>query len=440
MCRRIKNTLYKHMTEIIMLLLLVLLNAFFAMTEIAYVSLNDAKIDMMAKSGDKKAIKIKKLLDMPSKFLATIQIGITLAGFLSSAFAADTFADKIAPALTPLLGSSARSISIVLITIILSFISLIFGELVPKRIGMKYHEKIAFATAGIIRTISIILAPFVKLLTGTTNLVSKLFGVTENDEEVVTEEEIRMMVDAGEEKGAIEEEEKEMINNVFEFNDIVVSEIMVPRNDLVAVDLNLTIGELFDELGNDRTTSRIPLYEDDLDNIKGILHIKDVLNKPKETKLKDLMREAYYVPETKKINELFDEFKRQKIQMAIVIDEYGGTAGIVTMEDVLEEIVGDIYDEYDEVENLYEVINENTYIFDAGIPIYDLSKILEIDIEEGDYDTLSGYILENLGRLPKEGEHPIIKTDKFIMQVEEVKDNRILTVKVEKIVVEENLE
>ena len=433
MYKRIKNTLYKNMIQVLMLLLLVLLNAFFAMTEIAYVSLSDAKIDIMAKSGNKKAIKIKKLLDMPSKFLATIQIGITLAGFLSSAFAADTFADQLAPLFAPILGRSARSVSIILVTIILSFISLIFGELVPKRIGMKHHERIAFATVGIIREISIILAPFVKLLTATTNLVSKIFGVSENDEEVVTEEEIRMMVDAGEEKGAIEEEEKEMINNVFEFNDIVVSEIMVPRNDLVAVDLNLTVEELFEELGNDRTTSRIPLYEEDLDNIKGILHIKDVLNKPKETKLKDLMREAYYIPESKKINELFNEFKRQKIQMAIVIDEYGGTAGIVTMEDVLEELVGDIYDEYDEVENLYEVINENTYLFDAGIPIYDLSKILEIDIEEGDYDTLSGYILENLGRLPKVGEHPVIKTDKFIMQVEEVKDNRILTVKVEKI-------
>lgn len=421
------------MVEIFMLLLLILLNAFFAMTEIAYVSLNDAKIDMMAKSGDKKAIKIKKLLDMPSRFLATIQIGITLAGFLSSAFAADTFADKIAPILTPVLGTSARSVAIILVTIILSFISLILGELVPKRIGMKFHEKIAFSTVGIIRAISILLAPFVKLLTGTTNLVSKMFGVSENDEEVVTEEEIRMMVDAGEEKGAIEEEEKEMINNVFEFNDIVVSEIMVPRNDLLAVDLNLTIEELFEELGNDRTTSRIPLYEEDLDNIKGILHIKDVLNKPKETKLKDLMREAYYVPETKKINELFDEFKRHKIQMAIVIDEYGGTAGIVTMEDVLEELVGDIYDEYDEMESLYEQIDENTFLFDAGITIYDLSKILETDIEEGDYDTLSGYILENLGRLPKVGEHPVIQTEKLKLKVEDFKDNRILTVRIEKL-------
>ena len=421
------------MTEIIMLICLVLLNAFFAMTEIAFVSLNDAKIDMLAKTGDKKAQKIKKLMDMPSKFLATIQIGITFAGFLSSAFAADTFADDIAPLLVPVLGASARNFSIVLVTIILSFFSLIIGELVPKRIGMKYHEKIAFATVGVIRVISIILAPFVKFLTLMTNLVSKIFGVTESDEGTVTEEEIRMMVDAGEEKGAIEEEEKEMINNVFEFNDIVVSEIMVPRNDLIAVDLNLTIEQFFEEIGNDRTNSRIPLYEEDLDNIKGILHIKDVLNKPRDTKLKDLMREAYYVPETKKINELFDEFKRMKIQMAIVIDEYGGTAGIVTMEDMLEEIVGDIYDEYDEVENLYEKIDENSYIFDAGISIYDLSKILEIDIEEGDYDTLSGYILELLGRLPKENEHPVITTDRLKMQVEDFKDKRILTVKVEKI-------
>ena len=421
------------MSEIIMLFCLILLNAFFAMTEIAFVSLNDAKIDLLAKSGDKKAQKIKKLLDVPSKFLATIQIGVTLAGFLSSAFAAESFADDLAPLLTPLLGSSAKNIAIILVTILLSFFTLIFGELVPKRIGMKNHEKIAFATVGIIRAISIILAPFVKILTFATNAVSKLFGVTESDEEIVTEEEIRMMVDAGEEKGAIEEEEKEMINNVFEFNDISVSAIMTPRNDIFALDLNITVSELFDELENDRTYSRIPVYDEDPDDIKGILYVKDVLNKPKDTKIADLIREPFYVPETMKINELFDELKLQKIQIAIVVDEYGGTAGLVTMEDVLEEIVGDIFDEYDEIENLYEAIDENTYIFDAGITIYDLSKALDIDIEEGDYDTLSGYFLELLGRMPKENEHPTVTTDKLEMTVEEFKDNRILTVKIHKL-------
>ncbi len=421
------------MSEIIMLFCLILLNSFFAMTEIAFVSLNDAKMDLLAKSGDKKAQKIKKLLDVPSKFLATIQIGVTLAGFLSSAFAAESFADDLAPLLTPLLGSSAKNIAIILVTILLSFFTLIFGELVPKRIGMKNHEKIAFATVGIIRAISIILAPFVKILTFTTNAVSKLFGVTESDEEIVTEEEIRMMVDAGEEKGAIEEEEKEMINNVFEFNDISVSAIMTPRNDIFALDLNITVSELFDELENDRTYSRIPVYDEDPDDIKGILYVKDVLNKPKDTKIADLIREPFYVPETMKINELFNELKLQKIQIAIVVDEYGGTAGLVTMEDVLEEIVGDIFDEYDEIENLYEAIDENTYIFDAGITIYDLSKVLDIDIEEGDYDTLSGYFLELLGRMPKENEHPTVTTDKLEMTVEEFKDNRILTVKIHKL-------
>lgn len=421
------------MSEIIMLFCLILLNAFFAMTEIAFVSLNDAKIDLLAKSGDKKAQKIKKLLDVPSKFLATIQIGVTLAGFLSSAFAAESFADDLAPLLTPLLGNSAKSVAIILVTILLSFFTLIFGELVPKRLGMKNHEKIAFATVGIIRAISIILAPFVKILTFATNAVSKLFGVTESDEEIVTEEEIRMMVDAGEEKGAIEEEEKEMINNVFEFNDISVSAIMTPRNDIFALDLNITVSELFDELGNDRTYSRIPVYDEDPDDIKGILYVKDVLNKPKDTKIADLIREPFYVPETMKINELFDALKLQKTQIAIVVDEYGGTAGLVTMEDVLEEIVGDIFDEYDEIENLYEAIDENTYIFDAGITIYDLSKVLDIDIEEGDYDTLSGYFLELLGRMPKENEHPTVTTDKLEMTVEEFKDNRILTVKIHKL-------
>ena len=421
------------MSEIIMLFCLILLNAFFAMTEIAFVSLNDAKIDLLAKSGDKKAQKIKKLLDVPSKFLATIQIGVTLAGFLSSAFAAESFADDLAPLLTPLLGNSAKSVAIILVTILLSFFTLIFGELVPKRLGMKNHEKIAFATVGIIRAISIILAPFVKILTFATNAVSKLFGVTESDEEIVTEEEIRMMVDAGEEKGAIEEEEKEMINNVFEFNDISVSAIMTPRNDIFALDLNITVSELFDELENDRTYSRIPVYDEDPDDIKGILYVKDVLNKPKDTKIADLIREPFYVPETMKINELFNELKLQKIQIAIVVDEYGGTAGLVTMEDVLEEIVGDIFDEYDEIENLYEAIDENTYIFDAGITIYDLSKVLDIDIEEGDYDTLSGYFLELLGRMPKENEHPTVTTDKLEMTVEEFKDNRILTVKIHKL-------
>ena len=240
------------LANIIVLLILIFFNAFFAATEMAFISLNDNKIKMMAKEKNKKAIRIQKMLENPSKFLATIQIGITLAGFLSSAFAADTFADKLAPALNSLMPfisvSAWQSISIVIITVILSYFTLVFGELVPKRLAMKYSEKIAFTTCGVIKVLSVVAAPFVSFLTFSTNAISKLFGVTGEEQETVTEEEIKMLINEGKENGTIEEEETEMINNVFEFNDKVVSEIMIPRTEIYALDMNLSITEVIDEL------------------------------------------------------------------------------------------------------------------------------------------------------------------------------------------------
>ena len=312
--------------QILIIVILILLNAFFASAEIAFISLNDAKIDKQAKEGNKKAKKIKDMLVNPSKFLATIQIGITLAGFLSSAFAAETFASELAPILNdkiPQIGLAAwNNISIILITIILSYFTLIFGELVPKRLAMKNCEKIAFASIGIIKTISVVTAPFVKFLTFSTNIVSKLFGVSENEEETVTEEEIRMMVDVGEEKGTIDKSEKNMINRVFEFNDKVVSEIMIPRTDIFALDMNMSISEVIEELSEDLRYSRVPVYEENVDNIKGIVYIKDILlsKKDKKTRIRNLMKEAYFVPETKRINELFDELRKHRRQIAIVVD------------------------------------------------------------------------------------------------------------------------
>ena len=242
-------------SQLFILVILILLNAFFAATEIAFISLNDAKIEKQAKEGNKKAKQIERMIKSPSKFLATIQIGITLAGFLSSAFASDAFADQLAPVLNtwmPFISLGVwKSISIILITIILSFFTLVFGELVPKRLAMKNYEKISFATIGIIRAISIVTSPFVKFLTVVTNAVSRVFGVSENEEETVTEEEIKMMVDQGEEKGTIQEEERELINNVFEFNDITVSEIMRHRKDIFAVDINISTEELLQELSQE---------------------------------------------------------------------------------------------------------------------------------------------------------------------------------------------
>lgn len=433
--------------QIFILILLICLNAFFAASEIAFISLNDAKIDKQAKEGNKKAKQIQKMLKTPSKFLATIQIGITLAGFLSSAFASDAFAQDLAPVLNnwiPALSITTwKTISIILITVILSFFTLVFGELVPKRLAMKNYEKISFATIGIIRTISVLTAPFVKLLTWVTNGISKIFGVSETDEEIVTEEEIRMMVDQGEEKGAIEEEEKELINNVFEFNDITVSEVMTHRTDIFAIDIHTTPAELLELISEEEYRhSRIPVYDETIDEIKGILYVKDILkNMNKKTfRIKTTMKEPYFVPQNKLINELFRELQKNKKQMAIIVDEYGGTAGLVTMEDILEELVGDIYDEYDEIEEEYEKIDENTYILSGSMTIYDVNKLLNTKIPEGDYDTLSGYLQEEMGRIPEDEELPVIETKEVTFKIEEYEDKRIVKVKACKNIIKTILE
>ena len=436
--------------ELVIIILLILLNAFFAASEIAFISLNDAKIDKQAKEGSKKAKKIKDMLINPSKFLATIQIGITLSGFLSSSFSSETFASELAPVLNNLVPQISlaawNNIAIVVITIILSYFTLIFGELVPKRLAMRNSEKIAFATIGIIKTISVITAPFVKFLTFSTDIVSKIFGVSGNEEETVTEEEIRMMVDVGQEKGTIEQEEKNMINNIFEFNDKVASEIMRPRTEIFALDMNMTIAEVIEELSEDLRYSRIPVYEEDIDNIKGIVYIKDMLlsNKSKSTKIKNLMKEAYYVSETRAVNELFAELRKNRKQIAIVIDEYGGTSGIVTMEDILEEIVGEIYDEYDHVENMIEKLDDATYIFNGNVAIYDVEQALDIAIEDGDYDTLSGYLVEKLERIPTEKDKGVtIETNNVIYKIEKVENRHIIKVKackIEEVIKQENKE
>lgn len=423
-------------SQLIVLTILILINAYFAASEIAFISLNDAKIEKQAKEGNKKAKQIEKMLKTPSKFLATIQIGITLAGFLSSAFASETFADKIAPYLYNMIPAISlgvwKSLSIIFITIILSFFTLVFGELVPKRLAMKHYEKISFATIGVIRTISIITAPFVKLLTSVTNGISKIFGVGENEEETVTEEEIKMMVDQGEERGTIKEDEKELINNVFEFNDITVSEIMRHRKDIFAVDINISTDELLEELSKEEYRySRIPVYDETIDEIKGVLYVKDILkNINKKTfKVKNVIKDAYFISQNRLINEVFKELQKNKKQLAIILDEYGGTAGIVTMEDILEELVGDIYDEYDKEESEYEKIDENTYILSGSMPIFDVNKLLEADIPEGEFDTISGFLQDKLGRIPEDKEKPIIETEKVTYKIEKSEDKRIIKIK-----------
>lgn len=427
------------MAQIIVLVLLVGLNAFFAASEMAFVSLNDTKISVKAKEGDKKYKKIERMLKSPSKFLATIQIGITLAGFLSSAFASDVFASKLAVILFDMTHIFSvgiwSTISIVIITIILSYFTLIFGELVPKRIAMENAEKFSKFSISIITALAKIMSPFVKFLTWSTDCASKIFGVSKENEETVTEEEIRMMVDVGEEKGTIKNEEKEMINNVFELNDTEVSEIMVHRTEMFALDKELTVSDVSKKLvEGEYRYSRIPVYDEDIDSIVGILYIKELLRANSNTKIKKIMKDALFVPESKRIDELFKEMQKNKVQIAIVADEYGGTSGMVTMEDVLEEIVGDIFDEYDPVENEYEKIDENTYIVDGQMNISDFEKLMDIKEIETEYDTVSGYLLELLDRIPTEEENPIVETDNLVFKIEEFDERRIAKVKVCKIV------
>ena len=424
--------------QILLLACLILLNAFFAATEMAFVSLNDAKISVKAKEGDKNYKKIEKMLKNPSKFLATIQIGITLAGFLSSAFASDVFASELAKVLFDLTHAFSvtvwQNISIVVITIILSYFTLIFGELVPKRIAMENAEKFSKFSISIISVLAKVMSPFVKFLTWSTDVVSKLFGVKKESEETVTEEEIRMMVDVGQENGTINDDEKEMINNVFELNDKEVSEIMIHRTEMFALEDTMSVSEVSKKLiEGEYRYSRIPVYNEDIDNIEGILYIKELLRANSNVKINKLLKDTFFIPESKRINEVFKEMQKNKIHMAIVVDEYGGTAGVVTMEDILEEIVGDIYDEYDPVEEKYEKIDENTYIVDGQMSILDFEKLIGVKNIETEYDTVSGYLMELMDRVPTEEENHVIETDKLVFKIEEFDDRRISKVKVCKI-------
>ncbi len=427
------------LTEIFVLIILVIMNAFFAASEIALISLNDNKIRLMAEDGDKTAKVLNNLLREPSKFLATIQIGITLAGFLASAFASETFAEPLVRLLVasgvPIPEVWLKTASMLVITIILSYFTLVLGELVPKRIAMKKAEPIARFVANPLRALAAFTAPFVKLLTASTNFFVRLFGVDPNaEEEHVTEEEIRMMVDVGEEKGTIHENEKEMINNVFEFNNKTVSDIMTHRTDIAALSIDASLREVIDFINSEKY-SRIPVYEDNIDNIVGVMHSKYVFkfvtnDDTSNFTLKDLIRQPYFVPESKRTDELFKELQQNKTHMAIIIDEYGGTAGIVTLEDLIEEIVGNIFDEDDDEEKELEKIDDNTFIIKGSISLDEAQDILGANLPVDDYETLSGFIIGQIGRIPEKGDEPTIEYNELVFKVEEVEEKKVSKVKV----------
>lgn len=430
--------------KLVVLLILILVNAFFAMSEIAVISLNDAKLRKMAEEGHKKAQKVLRLTKDSSAFLSTIQIGVTLAGFLTSASAAENFSDPLA---TTLAGwfhitdgaalSALNVVSLVVVTIIISYFSLVLGELVPKRIAMQRAEAVSFRVVGVLLGVKAIMRPFIWFLSISTNLVGRLFGVDPNGgQEAVTEEEIRMMVDAGEETGVLEESQKDMINNIFEFDDIDASDVMTHRTDIEAVEVDDSVEDVLTVAINDGF-SRIPVYEEELDNIKGILYVKDLLSyvgkEASSVKLRDLMRPAVFVPESKKCRDLFSEMTEKHLHMVIVSDEYGGTAGLVTIEDLLESIVGNIQDEFDNEDEEFQKLDEDTFTIDGTADIEEVEELLDVTLPEGDYDTVGGMIMAEIGRIPDPGEHPSMEAGGFRFTVQEVADRRIERVKIERL-------
>lgn len=394
------------LTSLILMAVLILFNGFFAGSEIAFISINNNKLKAMADDGHKKANKILHLKETPNRFLSTIQIGVSLASILSGAFGADAFAEVLTNwIITNGFGTPAvvKPISMFIITLVIMYVMLVFGELVPKRIGMTYAERFAFFAVTPISFLLTITTPLVYLLSFSTNLILRILGIDPHgSEETVTEEEIRLMVDAG----GIDIKEKEMINNIFDFDNQEVADIMTHRIDIIGLDIEASFEELMVLVDEERFT-RYPVYEENIDNIVGLIHIRDILRfikfKEDETfDIRKIMRQPFFVPDSKHTDELFRELQNNNTHMAIVIDEYGGTAGIATMEDLIEEIMGNILDEYDTDEELVEVekVHEGEYLVDGSMDIEDLEDEIEINLPVEDFDTVSGFIISELGRIP----------------------------------------
>ncbi len=427
--------------QLFFIILLISINAFFAASEIAILSVKQSKIKPLLEKSNKSANIVNKYLEEPSKFLATIQVGITMAGFFASALSAKTLAVKFGEVLKKsniiVLNQFADTISFIIITVIVAYITLVLGELVPKRMALQKSDKIALFAARPMAFVSKLAYPIVKLLTSTTNLVVKLLGGSiKYDSQQITEEEIRLMINVGEEKGIIQETETEMINSIFEFDDTIVKEVMTPRTDMIVININAEMEEILNIIVEEHF-SRIPVYMDTIDNIIGILYVKDlfgIIRKDGELEisLKDIIRDANYVSEYKKIDELFRDMQKSKNHMAIVIDEYGGTAGLITIEDLLEEIVGNIFDEYDDEVLEFEQIDDKTYIVNGMLSLDEVNHIMSLDLPEDDleFDTISGMVLSLSGKMPEVGDE--VEFDGIRFRIEEVEDKRITKIRVTK--------
>ncbi len=425
-------------SQLIIIAILTTINAFFASAEMAIVSINKNRLRLLIEEGNKKAVLLQRLLNEPTKFLSTIQVGITFAGFFSSAYAAASISGDLGLLLSYLNIPYSRNLALILVTLILSYVTLVLGELYPKRLALKKSEAIALFSVKPVLFFLKLTTPFVKLLTISTNLLIRITGL-KNDalEEKVSREEIRSLVEVGQEHGAINATERDMIDSIFEFDNKLAEEIMTPRTDVYLIDIDDPVSEYVDELLKEMH-SRIPVFEEDSDNIIGVLHMKDFIIEAhrvgfNNVDIRSILHSAYFVPERKNIDDLFKDLQKSKKQMAILIDEYGGFSGIVTMADLIEEVMGKIEDDdTDDFDENIKKIDNNTYLVKGRLPVEELNKQLFLDLEEDseDYDTLGGLLIMLLGFIPNDGEVYTLEHKDVVFKIEEVKNKRIEKVKI----------
>lgn len=420
--------------EVVLLLALILVNGFLAMARSALVNVRKARLRQLIDEGVGSARTAERLAEDASRLLATTQLGMMLTAFFAGAVVAVVSAPPLADLLQPLLGEASYPVAFVLVVFLAAIVMLIFGELVPETIALQHSEKLALALARPLAVISVVAMPIVQFMVWLSNAISRLFGAERRgDLPFVTEEEIKTLVDAGEEEGVIQEEEKEMIYSIFELGDTLAREVMVPRIDVVALDVNTPMLEALDTI-RESGHSRIPVYDETIDDVKGVLYAKDLLpylrEGPNGVPLKSILRQAYFIPESKRASDLLPDLQQRRVHMAIVVDEYGGMAGLVTIEDLLEEIVGEIQDEYDSEEPVFEYISDDEYILNARMDLDDLNRLMDVELPTDDSDTLGGFIYTELGRVPVVGNQVTYRDLDFT--VESVEGRRIEKVRVQR--------
>ncbi|MBE6008353.1 MAG: HlyC/CorC family transporter [Lachnospiraceae bacterium] len=414
-------------------IILIALNAVFACAEIAIISMSDTKIAKLASEGDKRAVRLARLTNEPARFLATIQVAITLSGFMGSAFAAENFSEVIVDLVVGL-GLNVPvnvvdSASVIVITVILSYFTLVFGELVPKQVAMRKAEPLALMMSALISGVSRVFSPLVSFLTFSTNTILRLFGIDpDKNDDVVSEEEIRMMVDVGSERGTIDEDERDFIENVFEFDDITAENVATHRTDLDMLDINDSM-EVWDEIIMSTRHTRYPICDDTADKIVGILNASEYLrlkDKSRENVLKYAVTGAYFVPETIKAATLFKNMKNERQRLAVVLDEYGGMMGVVTLNDLVERLVGDLlFEEKPVTAMMIEQTGENEWAINGSARLDEVSERLGVKLPVDDYETFNGLVFNVLGTMPESGKNIYLETDDLKINILEIKEHQV---------------